>query len=464
MELALREMAEFLRAKVVGDPGDIVVRRISTDSRTIQPGDCFVALKGTAFDGHDFASDAAAVGAIALVVHYEIPSLCGVVQLVVDDTLYALGELARLWRRKCRQIRLAALVGSSGKTTVKEMTAAILGRRMSTLATEGNLNNLIGVPQTLFRFQLHHEAAVVELGMNQPGELARLVQIADPNCVALLNIRNAHIGMFSSPDELYRAKTESLVAAPAHATFVLNADDPLSQRAFAECVGSHRVIRFGLSAHAQVRATSIRPLVPFGYRFTLELEGERPTEATLHMFGQHNVVNALAAAAVAHLFGVGPDDIAAALAEFRSAANRSEVEEVSGIYFVKDYYNASPAAVEAALMGLRDFSIPGRAYAVLGDMLELGAWEQHYHAQVGRVAAQVGLQKLFCFGPRSRVTAQAAEEAGLRAEHFDDIEALGRALLREIQVGDLVLIKASRLMRLERLYEFLKGALATGPQ
>jgi UDP-N-acetylmuramoyl-tripeptide--D-alanyl-D-alanine ligase len=461
MELKIEEIAQELGAQVIGGAADGVVRRVSTDSRTIRPGDCFVALRGTAFDGHDFAADAVESGAATLVVAHPVATPAPVVQLIVPDTLYALGEIARMWRSRLTDLRVATVAGSSGKTTVKEMAAAIVGTTRPTLATEGNLNNLIGVPLTLMRLEPHHRAAIIELGMNAPGELRRLVEIVQPDCVALTNIRNAHVGMFETPEQLYQAKVESLLHAPASATFIMSADDPASQRARLDCAKGHRVISFGVAPEATVRAADVRPLVPFGYAFNLCIEGQKPVAVELHVFGQHNVTNALAAAAIAHFFGVDALTIARALCGFRSASNRSEVEEVGGVYVVKDYYNASPAAVEAALLSLKDFSVPGRRYAVLGDMLELGSWEHMYHECVGKVAAQAGLARLYCYGPRSVATVNAARAAGLDAQHFNDIEALARALAADLAPGDLVLIKGSRLMKLERLYDLLKGTLST---
>ncbi len=464
MEISLQEIAAFLGAQVVGDVANIVVRNVSTDSRTLRPGDLFVALRGTAFDAHQFVPEVALAGACAAVVHHEVQVPRPLPQLVVPDTLFALGEIAKLWRQKLSHVEVAALVGSSGKTTVKEMAAKMLARTRPTLATTGNLNNLIGVPLTLFRLDSSHQAAVVELGMNAPGELRRLTEIVQPNCVALTNIRNAHVGMFKTPEDLYLAKVESLQYAAPGATFVMNADDPSSQRAYREFGAGRHVIRFGLAPEADIRAERIEPLVPFGYAFQLIMPDVAPLPIELRMFGQHNVMNALAAAAIAWQFRVSPADIVTALREFRPAHNRSEVEEIAGVFIVKDYYNASPAAVETALLSLQDFCVPGRRFAVLADMLELGTWEHMYHERIGIVAAHVGLTKLFCYGPRSRITAQAAAKAGLNAEHFDDIEKLAQTLSSMVKAGDLVLIKGSRLMKLERVYDYLKGALTSSAQ
>lgn len=466
MHLLLTEIANRLGAEVIGAIEDIVIDNVSTDSRKLRAGDLFVALKGPNFDGHHFVGDAARAGAKALIVdHRRVLPDSVIPQLVVADTLHALGEIARLWRQRMNHVKIAVVVGSSGKTTVKEMAAEIVRKAYPALATEGNLNNLVGVPLTLFRLEPAHRAAIIELGMNAPGELRRLTEIVAPDCVVLTNIRNAHVGMFSSPEDLYLAKCESLRYAPREATFILNADDPASQRAWHEWAQDHRTIRFGYAPEADVRASDVRSRIPYGYSFDLHVRGKQFVRAELHMFGQHNVANALAAVAVATDFGVDLSVCVEVLRAFRSAQNRSEVEEISGVFFVKDYYNASPAAVEAALLSLNDFCVSGRRFAVLADMLELGAWEMQYHQQVGETAArQAGLTKLYCYGPRSVATAQAAQAAGLTAEHFDDIELLGQSLAAELRRGDLVLIKGSRLMKLERVYDYLKGVLQTLPR
>ncbi|MCX7625737.1 MAG: UDP-N-acetylmuramoyl-tripeptide--D-alanyl-D-alanine ligase, partial [Candidatus Sumerlaeaceae bacterium] len=397
MHLLLTEIAEWINADLVGPTDAVVVHGVSTDTRKLRPGDVFVALKGPNFDGHHFVGEACRAGAKAIIVERRDESLANsIAQLVVRDTLFALGEIARLWRQHMSHVPIAVVVGSSGKTTVKEMASEIVKKSFPTLATEGNLNNLIGVPLTLFRLEDAHRAAVIELGMNAPGELRRLTEIVAPDCVALTNIRNAHVGMFPSPEGLYLAKCESLRYAPPHATLILNADDPASQRAFREWAQKRSVIRFGYAPEADVRATNVRPRVPFGYEFDLQFGSQKPVSTELYMFGQHNIVNALAAVAIASYFGVDLCTCAEALRGFRSAQNRSEVEEINGVFFVKDYYNASPAAVEAALLSLNDFSVPGRRFAVLADMLELGTWETQYHQEIGETAARrAGLTKLY---------------------------------------------------------------------
>lgn len=457
VNITISELASFLETPVAVGLAEGPLGPVSTDSRTLKQGDCFVALKGNALDGHDFVPQAVRAGAACLVVERPFPEYADTTQILVRDTLHALGEIARLWRSKLDGVKIAVFVGSSGKTTAKEMAAKIIGASMPTLATQGNLNNLIGVPQMIFQIQPSHKAAILELGMNMAGELRRLVEITSPHCVAMTNISNAHIGMFSSQEDLFQAKTDSLKWSPEESVLVMNTDDPLSRRAREDFARGRQVVNFGYGEDAQVTAREVERLVPFGYRFRLAAGGDGDVLVNLHIFGRHNIMNALAAAAVAKFFGVALPDIAAGLDGFRTAANRSEVEEVNGWFIVKDYYNASPAAVEQALLGLEDFSVPGRRFAVLGDMLELGAWERMYHTQVGTVAAGVGLSKLFTVGMRGAHIGAAALAKGQPSEHFADAESVAARLKEELRPGDLLLIKGSRLMKLEKIYELLKG-------
>lgn len=440
------------------------VLSVSTDSRTVKLGECFVALRGEAFDGHEYLGQAVSNGATSVVVERHFPEYASVTQFVVPDSLVALGTMAHHWRLRFTDLPVAALVGSSGKTTTKEMVADVLGASSHTLSTQGNLNNLIGLPQTLFRLTAEHETAVLELGMNVPDEARRLVQIAQPGLVALTNIRDAHIGMFGSQEALYHGETESLRFAPSTADFIMNADDPLSQRARQECADGHRVLQFSVDAQsasagvADLWVSDIQPFAPFGYHFKLhERGGQTSHPVELHTFGRHNVANAAAAALVARWFGVSLEDIAERLSAFRPRLNRSEVEQVHGWWVLKDYYNAIPSAVKAALSSMADFTVPGRRYAVLADMGELGEFEAEAHAQVGEAAAAARLDRLYTVGKRATMIHDAAISHGATAEHFPSVEALAERLASDLRSGDLLMIKGSRFMRLERLFAMLTG-------
>ena len=417
-----------------------------------------MALKGEKADGHAFVADAVGKGACGLITERHFAEFERVPQLVVADTLRALGDLAALWRSMNPEVPMVALSGSSGKTTTKEMAAHVVGASRRLLYTQGNLNNLIGLPQTLFGLDGIHEAAIVELGMNVPGELRRLTQIAQPDCVVISNITNAHIGMFGSQEALYEGECEVLDACRGDAALIMNADDPLSRRARAERAGGRPVVSYGFGEDADIRAGNVRPVSPFGYSFDLRVAGEAGVHpVTLSLFGRHNIYNALAAAGIARFFGLRAQETARRLGEFLPRLNRSEVERIDGWYVIKDYYNASPYAVEQALRSLEDFRVPGRRFAVLGDMRELGEMENDYHARVGEVAAELGLARLYTVGERGAIIARSAAAHGAVVEHCADAEAAAARLKQELSDGDVVLIKASRLMHLERVYEVLKA-------
>lgn len=455
--ISFDEAATVTSGQIIGNSAGMSICGISTDTRTIKQGDCYVALKGERLDGHDFLPEAMQKGASVAIVDRDDIAVGQLPKLVVKDTLQALGDLAQWWRKK-HDVQVVVLTGSSGKTTTKEMAARIIDATRPTLVTTGNLNNLIGLPKMLFQLTSDHKAAVLELGMNTPGELKRLVEISDPQCVAVTNITNAHIGRFGSEDGLYNAKAESLKYSSDSATLILNSEDRLSQRLRDEHARGRNIISFGLGDKADVHAHDVQPLSPFGYKFKLHVEGEPKEWVELRVFGRHNTMNALAAAAIARYFQVPVKTTAAVLSNFQPTNNRSEVEQLDGWFVIKDYYNASPAAVEQALTSLPDFSVPGRRFAVLADMMELGDMEQQYHERIGEVAAAAKLEKLFTVGERATHISKKASGLGVKVEHLPDVEAVVERLRADLREGDLLLIKGSRLMKLERVYDLLKSS------
>lgn len=461
MKIKLEQLAEVIGGTLTNDDKQQVpVAGISTDSRSVNRGDVFFALVGENFDGHDFVQTAVEAGARALVVSR--PVRADIPVIIVKDTLYALGELARWWRGEFER-PVVAIAGSSGKTTVKEMAGEILNRYLDTLVTRGNLNNLIGLPATLFHLTSDHQAAVLELGMNVPDENRRLMEIARPDCVLLTNINHAHIGMFESPRAHYEAEAEPLRYADPKAVLIINQDDPLSRDAYNEFGDGRTCQTFSTMGEADFYAEDIEPLRPFGYRFTLKSAKGQSAEVTLKIFGRHNVSNAVAAAAVAGYYGISLEASAQQLNMFRPRLSRSEVEEIDGYYLVKDYYNAIPAAVISSLLSLADLTIPGRRFAVLGDMMELGEHETRFHEEVADAAVQASLDHLFTFGDRGKIIGNHAKNQGQKTSHFDDLESLANELKQVLKPGDLLLIKGSRSLRLERLYDLLKSTVTVSP-
>ncbi|MCX7048122.1 MAG: UDP-N-acetylmuramoyl-tripeptide--D-alanyl-D-alanine ligase [Candidatus Sumerlaeota bacterium] len=371
LDLSLGEIAAITGGFIARGAAHRRIAAFFHDSRHAAPGAMFIALKGENFDGHKFvipSAEAGAAGALvaAPVDFKQLPN--GFFLIRVADTTEALGALARARRRRWRG-PLIAVAGSAGKTTTKEMIASALAARWRVHKTEANFNNLIGVPQTLFELRDDHEAAVVELGMNQRDELKRLTLIAEPDWGVLTNIGLAHVGMFGSEEALLGAKGDFIEYLSAAAPLVFNADCHKSRIALQARLGTRRAFGVGESPEAQARVSEIEPQAG-GYRFKLEAEG-KVLRIALPCFGRYNVSNAAAAAAVALLLGVEPGAIVERLGAFTPNAMRSQTLEIAGVRIIADCYNASPDATLAALRSLVESPIRGARYAILGDMLEL---------------------------------------------------------------------------------------------
>ncbi|MBX5483614.1 MAG: UDP-N-acetylmuramoyl-tripeptide--D-alanyl-D-alanine ligase [Myxococcaceae bacterium] len=433
---------------------------VCTDSRKLEPGCLFVALEGERFDAHDFVAQAARDGAGAAVVREGfsapdgLPDGFGLYE--VPDTRAALGALARFHRFRF-QIPVGAVGGSNGKTTTKEMVAAILAVRGPRLRTEGNLNNEIGVPLTLFNLDPSHVAAVVELGMNHPGEMTRLAEIVHPDAAVLTVIQPEHLEGLGSIEGVARAEAELFRALAPEATAVVNLDDPHIVR---ESQGlSCRTLTFGRAASAQVRLTGVEKRGRDGLCAHITEAGVTRT-VKLAFVGEHNAQNATAAFALARALGFSAEECVRGLEQARPYARRLNLVDAPGGFTVlDDCYNANTLSVLAALDTVRDLAAAqgGRAVAVLGDMLELGPGEREEHERVGTHARGTVEEAAF-FGPRS-VAAHAA--AGLGA-HFTDVPELVAWLLPRLRRNDVVLVKGSRGMHLERVVEALTGQNAGG--
>jgi UDP-N-acetylmuramoyl-tripeptide--D-alanyl-D-alanine ligase len=446
----------------------IGIRRLCTDSRQVRAGDLFVALKGEHFDGHQFVAAALRSGAVGAVVEDRFrptsretqtsgrPGPAPSLLLGVPDPLRAFQQMAAHHRRRFA-IPLVAVTGSNGKTTTKDMVARVLAQRWRVLESEGNLNNRIGVPQTLLRLTSRHEAAVVEMGVDQKGQTTRLCEIAAPTIGLITNIGPDHLEFFGSLEASAQAKGELLDLLPPDGAAVLNADDP-----FFEYLASRarcRVVSFGLSPRAQVRATDILKDSSRGTAFRLRLPGRaREERAFVRVHGLHNVSNALAAAAVGHVLGVSAAGIVRGLARFRPAAMRSQVFTWKRVTVINDCYNANPASMKAAIDLLATLGKGRRTVAVLGDMLELGPQAAALHQDVGAYLVGRGVSQLIVCGLLGRELAAGARASGMAADRVHetpDAVAAGAQLQATVQAGDVVLVKASRGMKLERVIEAL---------
>jgi UDP-N-acetylmuramoyl-tripeptide--D-alanyl-D-alanine ligase len=456
MKKALQDAAQAVGGRLVGD--DRPYDAVSTDSRTLKPGALFVALRGPNFDGGEFVAAAAAAGAIGALVERVVPH--ALPQVVVPDALRALQTLGQAWRADFT-LPIVAIAGSNGKTTTKEMAAAILSRMGLVMATQGNLNNHIGVPLTLMRLDPSHRSAVVEMGANRIGDVAELVRLARPTVGLITNAGAEHLEGFGNLDGVAQGEGEMVSCLDPGATAVINADDAYAGY-WLKVATARRIITFGVHAAADFMAKDSVQTIERGEfvtRFTLECPlGQR--SITLKAGGAHNIGNALAAAGAASAAGASLEDIALGLADFRAVAGRLQLKAgARDSWIIDDSYNANPSSVRAGLEVLR--SLPGATWLVLGDMAELGEYAEDSHAHTGSYARECGIKRLFALGPQS---ARAVEAFGSGAEWFADAESLTRRLQAELVPGVTVLIKGSRINRLERVVQALTGGGAlSGP-
>ncbi|MBU4177365.1 MAG: UDP-N-acetylmuramoyl-tripeptide--D-alanyl-D-alanine ligase [Proteobacteria bacterium] len=432
-------------------------RRVCTDSRGIEPGDLFVALRGENFDGHAYLAQAVQKGAAGLVVDAVPEKMVPVPVVLVTDTLRALGDLAAYRRSLMPDLQVVAMTGSCGKTTVKEMIAAILSREYNVLKTQGNFNNLIGLPLSLLPVEFHHDFAVMEMGMNQPGEIARLTEIADPDIACITNVQDAHLAGLSDISGVARAKGELFNGIKAWGKLVVNIDDKRVRGIARRC--SQKKITFGRNPKADVRGLRLRSLGERGMAFTLQI-GASEARVKIRGLGAHNVQNGLAAAAMAHAAGVKFADIVAGLESFTPFEKRLQVQKLAGgIRLVNDAYNANPSSMLAALETLRQMDRTHKKVVILGDMLELGTQSISAHQDIGRAVARLGFDGLLAVGEFAETLVGAARKAGMskkKAMFFGTKEQVGDWLRESIDAGvlrqgDWVLVKGSRGMRMETI-------------
>jgi UDP-N-acetylmuramoyl-tripeptide--D-alanyl-D-alanine ligase len=473
----VEELLEVVSVKVLAGRSEGWLKRriarLCSDSRSVRSGDLFVALRGERFDGHQFVEAALRRGAVGAIVEDQYRPLATNIMssgrrgaqkaepilFGVRDTLFAYQQLAAHHRSRFT-IPVVAVTGSNGKTTTKDMVASVLARRWTVLKTEGNLNNRIGVPQTLFRLTPRHGAAVIEMGVDQKGQTTRLCEIVRPTIGLITNIGPDHLEFFGSMEASAQAKAELLDLLPPDGAVVLNADDPyfdyLASRA--RC----RVVSFGLSPKADVRALDVRTDERKGAAFRLMLPGKaRPAAVAIRVHGVHNVSNALAAAAVGHVLSLGGATIAQGLARFRPAAMRSQVSEHNGVQVINDCYNANPASMKAAVQLLAELGSSKRTIAVLGDMLELGPETRTLHRDVGAFLAERNISLLVACGALGRSIAEGARRGGMTSDRILEVPDAGAAAVAVkslVRKGDVVLVKASRGMKMEQVVETLAGS------
>lgn len=449
--MLLSQAAQALGGKLIGE--DVLFNGVSSDSRTIAPGDLFVALKGENFDGSDFVASAARDGAVAALVDedqsakFTVQAPCHLIVVPCSSCL-ALGQLAAHWRAQFT-IPVVAVTGSNGKTTVKEMLASILsvaaGSADAVLATKGNLNNDIGMPLTLLQLRATHRYAVIEMGMNHTGEIDYLTRLAQPDVAIVNNAAGAHLAGLGSLEAVARAKGEIFSGLPANGIAVINADDEFAPL-WRKLADKRKAIEFGLECavaiHAQWQVQ--------GYSAQLQVDTPQGRfNANLQVPGVHNVRNALAATAAAVALNISLPAIVAGLEKFSGVAGRLQRKRaLHGAVLIDDTYNANPASLSSAIKVL--IQAEGKKILVLGDMGELGSDAARLHAEIGAEARQMGVDKLLALG---ELSVHAVREFGSGARHFERIEDLLVTLDKDMDAGSTVLVKGSRFMKMERVVQ-----------
>jgi UDP-N-acetylmuramoyl-tripeptide--D-alanyl-D-alanine ligase len=450
VDWTLGRVNELVQGEILRGDGHLCLRGVATDSRAVRPGELFVAVRGERHDGHDYVADAAAKGAAAAVVSREVPE--AIPQVLVRDTLEALRVLGRARRREFRG-PVVAITGSCGKTTTKDLVGEVLARKYRASVARDSFNNDVGVPLSILALEPDDEVLVLELGVSAPGEMARLGDAAAPTVGVITSVAPTHLEFFGDVAAVRREKMALLNYVKPGGTAVLNADDPLVAAMAAEIVNGLKVVTFGLAAEADVRPEELRDEGFAGSRFKLP----GGAEVELPLPGEFNVVNALAAAAVGQVLGVAGEDVAAGLRAYCGRTLRSKVATNGrGVTFFVDCYNSSPLAARASLAFVAAAPAEGRRVAVLGDMLELGAASEAAHREVGEFAGHGRFDLVVGLGDGGRLIAEGARAAGMTASatpFFQNKDELADFLARELKEGDVVLLKASRAVRLEEILD-----------
>src|SRR6266480_5812325 len=447
---SILQIAEFAGGKLATGDGNVSVAKVSTDSRTLKPGELFVALRGENFDGHKFVESAVKAGGAGAVVDLNwkgnIPKNFALVRAV--DPLHAYQQIATNYRRSLR-LKVLAITGSNGKTSTKDFAASVLARKFRVTKTEGNFNNHVGLPRTILEATFEDEVAVWEIGMNHPGEIAELSKIAAPDAAIITNIGVAHIAFLGSRETIAREKGALAEAVGPEGTVILNADDLFSKAIAAR---TRAKVVFAGTTGGTVRAIEIRQSAE-GSEFTI-LEGAHRCRAQLPVAGLHMVQNALLAVAAGRAFGLSIEESAAGLAAAPLTKARLQIKEIGGVHFLDDSYNANPDSMKAALRTLVELDAEGKRIAVLGEMRELGAESERGHREIGEAAATLGVNQLITIGDAAELIAEGARTAGLDKVSSARSTSEAAKLLSEMaEPGDLVLIKGSRAARTEEVIE-----------
>lgn len=449
MYLSLKEIAKALGNDIKSEK---IITRVSIDSRDTDENTLFFAIKGERFDGHDFIGAVDEKGVGAIVSHRAVS--CKAPVISVENTKDALLQLAEFYRLSFPELLVIGLTGSVGKTTTKEMTACVMNRKYKTLKTEGNFNNEIGMPKTLFRLDETYKCAVIEMGMSEFNEISALSKCANPDCAVITNVGVSHIENLGSRDGILKAKMEITDGLPAGAPLFLNGDNDKLSTVKND---GYKIVFYGIeNKNCEVTAEDIIEK-GLSTEFTA-VRGAVRQRISIPTVGIHNVYDALAAFAVGTEYGVEPSEIAKGLAEYTPSGMRQRIKEANGVTFIEDCYNASPDSQKAGLNSLCKIA-KQRKIAVLGDMLELGSYSETAHRTVGEYAAECEIDALYTLGENSRYIADSARKSGLKnVFDFTDKQLLTEQLMNYLEKGDTVLFKASRGMQLEDVFKKIYDA------
>ena len=453
----LQEIANYLGLKHSGESAGFA--GISTDTRKINKGELFVALKGPHFDANKLVNEAVEKGAAAIITNKDIKDL-NVPYIKVDDTIHALGEIAKFWRCKFNK-PVIAITGSNGKSTTKEMIANILSSRGAILKTEGNYNNLIGMPLTLLKWNENEWAAVLEMGMNAKGEIKRLTEIANPSVAVVTTVTAAHLESLHSIEAVANAKGELIENMDPTGVAIINDEDPWVRKMGQNFKG--RVISFGMQNNSTVRFLHMERVGWDEAKLKIMVDGKE-INLVLPVPGIHNVMNAMAAIAVSLSFDIEPQIAAECLRTFKPMSMRMErVQLANGVCLINDSYNANPASWKAALKTVSTIKRAGRFFAVLGDMLELGTDAKKLHKEAGMNAATERADVLYAWGEHSKDVEEGAKENGLTNTHiYNERNKLSDDLIKEMKAGDVVLVKGSRGSKMDEVVDYLKATFGSG--
>ena len=458
-EITVKEVSSAINGRQIsGSPGEFV-KGLSTDSRKMTPGHIFLALKGERYDGHNFLTNAINAGAVGVIVESDITIARelldnNLVVINVSSTLKALGDLASWWRKQWGG-KVIAITGSNGKSTTKEMAASILSLKVNTMKSPGNFNNLIGLPLTILMLQEHHKLAVLEMGMNMAGEIARLTQVADPDIGLITNVERAHLESLGNLNGVMRAKGELLRVMSKESTAILNGDDEVYEQLASTFQG--QILSFGLGKTNKVRAENIKKIGDYAQAFNIYLNGKR-IPVRINYPGLHNVLNALSGAAIAFCLSISNELIAQGLGSFRPLKGRFNFIDLNGdIRIIDDTYNSNPFSLRAALQTIKGLAGKKQNLVIgLGEMMELGKESSKYHFDAGQLVADMGARYLVVLGEHGHEVIEGACQGGMdrKQTHITTTHAeMSDSIKVNIRKGDILFMKGSRKVALDKVVE-----------